>query len=208
MNLNWFDDWECAEATLQERHHLVFTSLIGFSAISMIERERDNGPEVAFSAADEIANRYEVFASLQEKVESPIEKIMASVLPFARDGYEYVLTPESAAKLGSDWHTTVEAQADAPPYRLDFLLTCRLGGRRARLAVECDGHNFHEKTKEQAARDKSRDRALAAAGITVLRFTGSEIHRQPYRCLRDVEVVLARMMDGVLGIAVPERVSA
>lgn len=45
------------------------------------------------------------------------------------------------------------------------------------LIVEADGHDFHERTKEQASRDRSRDRTMARAGILVLRFTGSEIYR-------------------------------
>ena len=55
-------------------------------------------------------------------------------------------------------------------------------GEAYRLAVECDGHDFHERTKEQAARDRSRDRELQDAGVTIYRFTGSEIHNDPIGC--------------------------
>lgn len=47
------------------------------------------------------------------------------------------------------------------------------------IAIELDGHDFHERTKEQATRDKRRDRALVAAGWSVLRFTGSEVIKSP-----------------------------
>jgi very-short-patch-repair endonuclease len=47
------------------------------------------------------------------------------------------------------------------------------------IFVECDGHDFHERTKEQAERDRSKDRAIQAAGIPILRFTGREIWRDP-----------------------------
>jgi hypothetical protein len=50
------------------------------------------------------------------------------------------------------------------------------------VVVECDGHDFHEKTKEQAQRDKARDRYLVSAGFKVMRFTGSEIWRDPTAC--------------------------
>jgi very-short-patch-repair endonuclease len=56
----------------------------------------------------------------------------------------------------------------------------------SRLAIECDGHDFHERTKEQAAKDRSRDRALQAAGYTVMRFTGSELYRDPLKCVEEV----------------------
>lgn len=50
-----------------------------------------------------------------------------------------------------------------------------------KLAVECDGHAFHEKTAEQAARDKSRDRDLLNDGFPVMRFTGAEVYADPLK---------------------------
>lgn len=68
-------------------------------------------------------------------------------------------------------------------YRIDIMIAMRsYDGEFYRLAVECDGHDFHEKTKRQAARDKARDRALVERNIAVLRFTGSEIHQAPSEC--------------------------
>lgn len=54
------------------------------------------------------------------------------------------------------------------------------------LVVECDGHEFHERTKEQAARDRSRDRRLQSAGYTVFRFTGAEIYSQRNMVARQI----------------------
>lgn len=67
---------------------------------------------------------------------------------------------------------------------VDFVLRLQ-GDRYVCFVVECDGHEFHERTKEQAARDRSRDRQLQANGIPILRFTGSEIYRDPVRCARE-----------------------
>lgn len=50
------------------------------------------------------------------------------------------------------------------------------------LLVECDGHDYHERTKEQAQKDKSRDRELTAAGFPIFRFTGSEIFKDAKAC--------------------------
>jgi very-short-patch-repair endonuclease len=58
--------------------------------------------------------------------------------------------------------------------------------RPHRLAVECDGHDFHERTKEQAARDRERDRRLQAHGLQVMRFTGSEVYRDPIKCVVEI----------------------
>lgn len=78
-------------------------------------------------------------------------------------------------------------------------LPVRLRGRRGRIdfafflsggtrvAVELDGHDFHERTKEQARAEKSRQRALTALGWHVLRFTGSEVYADAEACLNEVE---------------------
>ncbi len=55
-----------------------------------------------------------------------------------------------------------------------------------KLIVECDGHDFHERTKEQAKRDRSRDRKATLGGLDVMRFTGSEIWNDPWGCAGDI----------------------
>tara|TARA_R110000824_G_scaffold400794_1_gene609362 strand:+ start:716 stop:1204 length:489 start_codon:yes stop_codon:yes gene_type:complete len=67
-------------------------------------------------------------------------------------------------------------------YRVDFGLM----STRGNFVIECDGHDFHERTKKQAARDRSRDRWMTAAGYTVFRFTGSEIHANDAQLLNDL----------------------
>lgn len=74
-------------------------------------------------------------------------------------------------------------------YRLDFrIIVAREVERGAlgEIALECDGHDFHERTKEQAKRDRKRDRDLQAQGFRVLRFTGSEIFRDALGCAGSV----------------------
>lgn len=93
-------------------------------------------------------------------------------------------------------------------YRVDFLIEYVVpwlrregGGWRqgvtGRLVVECDGHDFHERTKEQAKRDRSMDRDLQQRGLMVLRFTGSEIHADANACAVEVcrALSLANMRD-------------
>lgn len=74
-----------------------------------------------------------------------------------------------------------------------------------RVIVECDGHEFHEKNKEQAARDKSRDRFLLGRGWPVLRFTGSEIHRDAAKCAQEVrDCLLSQWHSGVGRVEDPQ----
>lgn len=63
--------------------------------------------------------------------------------------------------------------------RVDFFIPAPNGEG---LVIECDGHDFHERTKRQAKRDRSRDRAFQQAGYTVFRFTGSEIYNDAWEC--------------------------
>lgn len=56
--------------------------------------------------------------------------------------------------------------------------------------VECDGHDFHEKTKEQVARDKKRDRYFQSLNMKVIRFSGSEIYKDPFACVDELNKIL------------------
>ena len=74
-------------------------------------------------------------------------------------------------------------QFDVGRFRLDFAVMTELGEK---FAIECDGHEFHERTKEQAAKDRSRERELVSEGWKVLRFTGSEVWKDGRACSRQV----------------------
>jgi very-short-patch-repair endonuclease len=58
-----------------------------------------------------------------------------------------------------------------------------------KVDVEVDGHEWHERTKEQAARDRGRDRALALDGWIVVRFTGAEVHCNAAACAKEAFAV-------------------
>jgi very-short-patch-repair endonuclease len=51
--------------------------------------------------------------------------------------------------------------------------------------IECDGPDFHEKTKEQVSKDKERDRVFQKTGALVLRYSGSDIWRDPIGAAMD-----------------------
>ncbi len=87
---------------------------------------------------------------------------------------------------------TVKPQASVGSYHADFLLQWRQWGVEASVAVELDGHEFHEKTKEQAARDRRRDRYFTVHGLSPMRFAGSEIHRNATDCAIEAVAELYR----------------
>jgi very-short-patch-repair endonuclease len=92
---------------------------------------------------------------------------------------ELAANKASMAYDGSDPHPTVLARIEEKgtllihlqhrllDWRADFVLSCPSISDK-KVIIECDGHDFHERTKEQAARDRGRDRAAQAAGYMML----------------------------------------
>jgi len=70
--------------------------------------------------------------------------------------------------------------------RIDMVAIDMFERAPTKVAIELDGHDFHERTKTQAQRDKSRDRALTKLGWKVLRFTGSEVFAEPQRVAEEL----------------------
>ena len=127
---------------------------------------------------------------LSQQLDSPIERVLFAAFileePMPCVGTmsfpgtkELIVFEETAADLAVHLY----CQHSIGPYRVDFYLEGYSGsGLFFRAAVECDGHDFHERTKEQARRDKRRDRWFQTRGIIILRFTGSEIWADPSSC--------------------------
>lgn len=136
-----------------------------------------------------------IFPHLDEgykRCDSPIEKIMlfGLLVTFACydtgdewrevDGF---LTLGSHRDLGD---IILGQQVALGQFRVDFLLgTSGVGSNRG-IVIECDGHDFHERTAVQAQRDKSRDRWLQMHGYMVLRFTGREIYQNTAACAGEI----------------------
>lgn len=70
--------------------------------------------------------------------------------------------------------------------RVDFAIFAPDNRFQPLVAVECDGHDFHERTPDQASNDKRRDRVLQSLGIPVFRFTGSDILRNSVDFAREI----------------------
>lgn len=112
---------------------------------------------------------------------TPIEKIMYAILTRVKD------------KISGDYSQQAEIgfnfQKQIGKYTVDFLVFSNISDTE--IIIECDGHDFHEKTKEQAKHDKERDRWLTSKGYKILRYTGSEI----YNDFDKIEKELFHLLD-------------
>lgn len=105
--------------------------------------------------------------------ESPVERMLflslKHVLINNYGDYMYILTPQKKVDSGKK------------VYRADFVLNLAsdVTNSAVEYVIEVDGHAFHEKTKAQVAKDKKRDRDLSRKFDGVLRFSGSEVYKNP-----------------------------
>ncbi|ACL58471.1 endonuclease domain-containing protein [Methylobacterium nodulans] len=146
------------------------------------------------------------FDGSARSIDSPIERLfLAAILGLCAHVPKYEQlglggcdrVPD-AADFNHRGYLLLGRQVRVLDWPADFLLSVQRieDGAVFRVVVECDGHEFHERTKEQAARDRSRDRALQARGCVVMRFTGSEVYRDPVRCACEaLDWCLARMTE-------------
>lgn len=59
--------------------------------------------------------------------------------------------------------------------------------RDIKLCVYTDGHTYHERTEEQAQRDRNIDRKLQELGFKVLRYTGKDVNENIERIISDIK---------------------
>lgn len=124
------------------------------------------------------------------KCESPIERLfLAALSTYMRMHPDFQFILSATIPLDLDracCRVWCVPQAQLGPYRVDFLLIDQRHTPARRSIIECDGHDFHERTKKQAQRDRSRDRWFTTSGMPVLRFTGSEIYSRPFELVDEV----------------------
>jgi very-short-patch-repair endonuclease len=94
----------------------------------------------------------------------------------------------------------IEPQAQLGVDRVDFLITMKIrpltgASKRSQLVVECDGHDWHERTGEQAKKDRTRDRRLQALDLAVFRYTGSDAWEHVFGAAKEAIEELAHRMN-------------
>lgn len=185
--------------------------------LSDLELLADDAADEARNATMEMGRGYAAHA------DSPIERIFAAHLvglPAILEREANLATrlspivkrsgrPTKMGDLPGDWRPPYDGthglrvwfQQRIGSYRVDALVVASFVDRdqehHLQIVVECDGHDFHERTKEQAAKDRARDRALTLGGYRVLRFTGSELFNDARQCLRELADHIAQFFNEV-----------
>lgn len=77
--------------------------------------------------------------------------------------------------------TKAKMQYEIGKYRIDIAFP------DSRLAVECDGAQYHRANQLQLERDQKRDKYLARKGWRTLRFEGIAIRRNIYYCIGEIK---------------------
>lgn len=140
----------------------------------------DNAEETAYS----------IEKDMQGLLESPIETTLAVAFHMSlrllghptTNVQNYAMRP---SKVRSVW--VLAPQQTIQTYRVDMILGWWLDDEFECVAVECDGHAYHERTKEQASHDRRKDRDLQTVFKRVMRFTGSDIHRNAFECATEIQ---------------------
>lgn len=111
--------------------------------------------------------------------ESPLEAVLAAWLCLSVYG--------NSKGFGLRVERQVEIETAARKYRADFLIGW-YGKDHDRLpiVVEVDGHEFHEKTREQVEKRNERDRDLQQAGYPVLHFSFAEVVKRPADVVEEI----------------------
>ncbi|MEG0926788.1 endonuclease domain-containing protein [Chryseobacterium sp.] len=89
----------------------------------------------------------------------------------------------------NSYHITLQPEfpnfkIDNKSIRPDILVWCP-GNKKIKLIVECDGFQFHS-SKQSFENDRRRDRLLKLNGYEVIRYSGSEIFRDPVGVSEDL----------------------
>ena len=125
----------------------------------------------------------------EKNIKSPIEQLFLIALHTILDIEFAEVNP---SPIGSDSGIinlpgiNIYPQYQLGKYFIDFVVSPQELGNKNTVAVELDGHDFHDKNKQQRAYEKSRDRYIVNQGYKLLHFTGSEVTQNPFKVAYEV----------------------
>lgn len=169
--------------------------------------ERDVHVHALFPSDDVLTGRLdreEFFSTWIYRESSPIDLFDTLVcILVGHNAYAY--DDAKDAPRGTDspieasflWEYKSKPRPGCPPlicqhnvgkFRLDFAVPEMM------LCIELDGHEFH-KTQEQRTHDAARERWLQLNDWRVIRFTGSEIHKDVSRCVNQAVQFILKIKE-------------
>lgn len=100
---------------------------------------------------------------------------------YAKIQYETFIKNEFQKRGQIDLEITKQINING--YKLDFYMQSFVPN--VYMGIEIDGHEWHERSKEQASSDKKRERKLLSLGIPCIRFTGSDVFTNADGCAKE-----------------------
>lgn len=130
-------------------------------------------------------------ATINESVvgcESPIEQLLSLRLNDLRYGFNYWNPFIDMSWISNNQEIICK---NGKKYRLDFYFIVDYKNQETvKFDIECDGYEFHQKTKEQVECDNQRQRDLQNEGFEIIRFSGSEIWKDVRKCVNEIQNII------------------
>jgi very-short-patch-repair endonuclease len=137
---------------------------------SFRERLLAGASEIIASHVDNAISYSEMGIGSESVLEAMFDAAWFSHEHLANDAFEIGFTPQ------------LEVSILGQVFRLDRAYV----GDKVKIAVELDGHAFHERTRDQVARRNTRDLALAADGWLVIHLSWDQVNLDPIESARAV----------------------
>jgi very-short-patch-repair endonuclease len=145
-------------------------------------------------------------------MESPIERMLNSALVTSRiernlsDGAPQTWKRnDKGSRETWDFECSeglsIDPQRKIGKFRVDFAVSyhccawANSGGRPGdskvldcgkTIVIECDGHEWHERTEKERRYEKKRDRFLQSKGYEVFHYTGKEVTDDPFKVAEEI----------------------
>ena len=134
-----------------------------------------------------------------ESIKSPIEQIFITAFEiyckYNNKENIYLFPQKEVICNEKKYYIDFEFKAD--DYLTQLLLGEKIKNYNFKLAIECDGYEFHQKTKKQVQKDNEREYDLKMAGYEVLRFSGTQIYNNPLKCAEDTYNYIMKKIEEV-----------